>query len=100
MTDTYSGPIVPLLSWSDEDDVVRRANATNTGLGAAVYSTDLTRAERLARQMEAGTVWINMPELPHVEAYFSGQKDSGFGGEMGKQGLLSYCHTQSLQFPK
>lgn len=91
---------MPVLSWSDEDDVIRLANACDTGLGAAVYSSDLDRAQRLARRIEAGTVWINMAELPHVGGYFAGQKNSGYGGEMGKQGLLSYCHTQSLQIPK
>ncbi|KAL2205132.1 aldehyde dehydrogenase [Sarocladium strictum] len=94
------GPLVPVLSWSDEDDVIARANACDTGLGAAVYSSDIDRAQRLARRLEAGTVWLNMAELPHVGGYFSGQKNSGYGGEMGKQGLLSYCHTQSLQIPK
>lgn len=88
------------MSWSDEDDVVTRANLGNAGLGASVYSSNVDRAERIARRMEAGTVWINMPEMPHPGAYFSGQKDSGHGGEMGKQGLLSYCYTQSLQFAK
>jgi acyl-CoA reductase-like NAD-dependent aldehyde dehydrogenase len=97
---TYIGPIVPVLSWSDEDDVIARANACDTGLGAAVYSSDPERAQRLARRIEAGTVWINMAELPHVGGYFSGQKNSGYGGEMGKQGLLSYCHTQALQIRK
>jgi acyl-CoA reductase-like NAD-dependent aldehyde dehydrogenase len=49
------GPIVPLLKWSDEDDVVERANALRTGLGASVWSRDLGRAERMARQLDAGT---------------------------------------------
>ncbi|KAF9871182.1 aldehyde dehydrogenase [Colletotrichum karsti] len=94
------GPIIPILSWSDEDDVVRRANLSNAGLGASVYCRDVTRAEKIARTLEAGTVWINMPEQPHPGGFFSGQKHSGHGGEMGKQGLLSYCYTQSLQFSK
>lgn len=49
------GPIVPLLKWTDEDDVIERANASRMGLGASVWSKDLTRAERMARQLEAGT---------------------------------------------
>jgi acyl-CoA reductase-like NAD-dependent aldehyde dehydrogenase len=49
------GPIVPLLKWTDEDDVIDRANASRMGLGASVWSKDLTRAERMARQLEAGT---------------------------------------------
>jgi acyl-CoA reductase-like NAD-dependent aldehyde dehydrogenase len=49
------GPIVPLLKWSDEEDVLDRANALRTGLGASVWSKDLKRAERMARRLEAGT---------------------------------------------
>jgi acyl-CoA reductase-like NAD-dependent aldehyde dehydrogenase len=48
------GPIVPLLKWTDEDDVLDRANALRTGLGASVWSKDLKRAERMARRLEAG----------------------------------------------
>ncbi|KAK3899602.1 Aldehyde/histidinol dehydrogenase [Staphylotrichum tortipilum] len=94
------GPILPILAWSDEDDVVRRSNLANAGLGASVYSADLAQAERIARRLEAGSVWINQPERPNCAAYFSGVKDSGFGGEMGKQGLLSYAYTKCLHFPK
>ncbi|KAL2135923.1 hypothetical protein VTI74DRAFT_6306 [Chaetomium olivicolor] len=94
------GPVLPILTWSDEDDVVKRANLANAGLGASVYSSDLAQAERIARRLEAGSVWINQFERPNFGAYFSGMKDSGFGGEMGKQGLLSYCYTKCLHFAK
>ncbi|ROV97084.1 hypothetical protein VMCG_07451 [Cytospora schulzeri] len=94
------GPVVPILKWRTEEDVLARANLDNAGLAAAVYSKDLPRAESLARRVEAGSVYINTFELPNENAYFSGMKDSGVGGEMGKQGLLSYCHTQSLHFSK
>ncbi|KAK3490397.1 Aldehyde/histidinol dehydrogenase [Neurospora hispaniola] len=94
------GPILPVMSWSDEDDVINRSNLANAGLGASVYSSDLAQAERIARRLEAGGVWINKSERPHMGAYFSGFKDSGFGGEMGKQGLLSYSYTQSIHFAK
>ncbi|KAK1980528.1 aldehyde dehydrogenase [Colletotrichum cereale] len=94
------GPIVPILTWTDEEDVLRRANLSNAGLGASVYCRDVGRAESIARRLEAGIVAINAPELPLPGGYFAGMKDSGHGGEMGKQGLLSYCYTQSLQFAK
>ncbi|AEO71223.1 uncharacterized protein THITE_2123393 [Thermothielavioides terrestris NRRL 8126] len=94
------GPVLPILSWSDEDDVIRRSNLANAGLGASVYSSDLAQAERIARRLEAGGVWINQPERPNFAAYFGGMKDSGFGGEMGKQGLLSYVYTKCLHFAK
>jgi acyl-CoA reductase-like NAD-dependent aldehyde dehydrogenase len=88
------------MAWSDEDDVIKRANLANAGLGASVYCRDLANAERIARRLEAGSVFINQSERPNPVAYFSGFKDSGFGGEMGKQGLLSYCYTQSLHIAK
>jgi acyl-CoA reductase-like NAD-dependent aldehyde dehydrogenase len=96
----HVGPVLPILSWSDEDDVIRRSNLANAGLGASVYSRDLAQAERIARRLEAGGVWINQFERPNFGAYFSGMKDSGFGGEMGRQGLLSYAYTKCLHFAK
>lgn len=94
------GPIVPILSWTEEGELFQRVNLANAGLGSSVYCRDLGRAESLARRVEAGTVAINLPEIPHHGGYFSGMKDSGHGGEMGKHGLHSYCYTQSLQFGK
>ncbi|KAK0626811.1 aldehyde dehydrogenase domain-containing protein [Immersiella caudata] len=94
------GPILPILSWSGEDDVVKRSNLANAGLGASVYSRDVAQAERIARRLESGSVWINQFERPNFGAFFGGMKDSGFGGEMGKQGLLSYSYTQALHFAK
>ncbi|ORY56989.1 Aldehyde/histidinol dehydrogenase [Pseudomassariella vexata] len=94
------GPIIPVMTWSSEDDVLSRANLDNAGLGAVVYSKDLDRAQSLARRLEVGTVWINTPAIPHQGGFFSGQKQSGVGGELGKQGLLSYCHTQSILIAK
>lgn len=94
------GPIIPLLPWDDLDEVLARANLDNAGLGATVYSSDMKRAESIARRLEAGTVWINMSEQPNAAAFFSGFKNSGIGGEMGKQGLLSYTYTQVLQISK
>ncbi|KAI1269358.1 Aldehyde/histidinol dehydrogenase [Xylariaceae sp. FL1019] len=93
-------PIAPVLSWSDEADVIERANLDNAGLGASVYTSDLDRARRIAQNLESGSVWINRFERPHIGAYFGGWKLSGFGGELGKHGLLDYCQLQSLHFHK
>jgi acyl-CoA reductase-like NAD-dependent aldehyde dehydrogenase len=89
-------PIVPILKWSDEEDVIARANATETGLGASVWSKDMTRAHRIANQLESGSVWINShfdvaPKVP-----FGGHKASGIGTEWGLSGLTAYCNSQSL----
>lgn len=94
------GPIIPVLKWTTDDEVVARANLANAGLGATVYSTDLAKARRMADRLEAGSVWINSSEKPNVRAFFAGFKNSGFGGEMGKQGLLSYAYTKSIHIPK
>ncbi|KAI7968055.1 hypothetical protein EIK77_007810 [Talaromyces pinophilus] len=94
------GPIIPLAKWSSEDELIRRVNKTDTGLGACVWAKDVGTAEQIARKLEVGTVWINSSEVPNPRGYFSGWKQSGIGGEWGKQGLLSYSHTQTLQFYK
>ncbi|RBR15625.1 uncharacterized protein FIESC28_07266 [Fusarium coffeatum] len=73
------GPIVPLLKWSSEDEVLDRANASKCGLGASVWSKDFDRAERMARCLSAGSVWINshFDVAPNVP--FGGHKWSGIG---------------------
>ena len=90
------GPIVPLLKWSDDDDVIERANALKTGLGASVWAKDLTRAEKMARQLSAGSVWVNshFDVAPNVP--FGGHKESGIGMEWGIEGLKHYTNTRSL----
>ncbi|KAH7161063.1 aldehyde dehydrogenase domain-containing protein [Dactylonectria macrodidyma] len=94
------GPIIPLLEWSSEDEVISRVNDTESGLGSCVWAKDATTAERIARQLEVGSVWINSFEIPSPHGYFSGWKQSGIGGEWGKQGLRSYSQTQTLQIYK
>ncbi|KAI0809773.1 Aldehyde/histidinol dehydrogenase [Xylaria sp. FL0064] len=93
-------PITPVLTWSDEDDVIARANLDNAGLGASLYTEDLEKARSIAQRLESGSVWINRFERPHFGAYFAGWKLSGFGGELGKHGLYNYCQVQCLHFHK
>ncbi|OQE29600.1 hypothetical protein PENSTE_c002G05489 [Penicillium steckii] len=94
------GPIIPLMKWRTEDEMIARVNGTDTGLGACIWAKDVSTAERIARKFEVGTVWINSVEIPNPHGYFSGWKQSGIGGEWGKQGLLSYSHTQTIQLYK
>ncbi|KAF5702794.1 aldehyde dehydrogenase n-terminal [Fusarium mundagurra] len=98
--DEQFGPIIPLLEWSSEEEVIERANATVDGLGACVWAKDAATAERIASSLQSGTVWINSFEIPHPHGYFSGWKQSGVGGEWGRQGLLSYCQTRVLHIYK
>ncbi|GJC89460.1 putative aldehyde dehydrogenase FUS7 [Colletotrichum liriopes] len=90
------GPIVPLLKWSSEDDVINRANALETGLGASVWSKDLKRAEQMGRCLSAGSVWINshFDVAPNVP--FGGHKESGIGMEWGIEGFKQYTNSRSL----
>ena len=92
--------MVPALSWEDEDDVIARANDTRMGLGASVWSKDLARAERMARQLEAGSVWINNHFDLSPMAPFGGHKESGIGAEWGLNGLKAMCNVQSIFYNK
>lgn len=96
VTEEPFGPIVPLLKWSNEDDAIERANNSKTGLGASVWCKDLKRGERIARQLSAGSVWVNshFDVAPNVP--FGGHKWSGIGSEWGTTGLKSYCNSRSL----
>jgi acyl-CoA reductase-like NAD-dependent aldehyde dehydrogenase len=94
------GPVIPLMKWSNEDEVISRVNATETGLGGCVWADDVGKAERIARRVEVGSVWINSAEDPNPYGYLSGWKQSGIGGEWGNQGLMSYSHTQIIQLRK
>ncbi|KAJ5129991.1 uncharacterized protein N7515_006030 [Penicillium bovifimosum] len=88
-------PILPVMKWSDEDDVIARANALETGLGSSVWSKDFGRAKRIADQLESGIVWVNshFDVLPNVP--YGGHKNSGMGVEWGLTGLLGYCNSQT-----
>jgi acyl-CoA reductase-like NAD-dependent aldehyde dehydrogenase len=64
------GPIVPLLKWSDDKDVIKRVNDCSWGLGATIFGKDLARVEKLARQVEAGIVWTNTMMQQHPVSFF------------------------------
>ncbi|KAL8739216.1 MAG: hypothetical protein Q9181_000107 [Wetmoreana brouardii] len=100
VTEEPFGPIIPVQPWSEETDVVARTNDTHMGLGACIWSRDFEMAERIAVQMEVGSVYINSPLRPDWRVYFSGHKESGVGGERGLQGLLAYCNAQAVHIYK
>ncbi|EKG21047.1 hypothetical protein MPH_01676 [Macrophomina phaseolina MS6] len=99
-TEEPFGPIVPLLKWSDESEVIDRANNTKMGLGASVWSGDLEQAERIARQLDSGSVWINTHLELDPNAPFGGHKESGLGYEWGLGGMKAYCNVQTLFLKK
>lgn len=89
-------PILPLLKWDDEEDVIRRANDSESALGASVWTSDLKRGQRIADRLEAGNVWVNTHFEVSPLAPFGGHKSSGIGTEWGVQGLISYCNSQTV----
>lgn len=96
----FKGPIVPLLSWKDSEEVLARANNTNMGLGASVWSNDIDKAAKFSRRIQAGSVWINNHFDLSPMAPFGGHKESGVGVEWGLNGLKSFCNVQSLFLDK
>lgn len=94
------GPILPLLKWRDEDDVIARANNSPYGLGASVWGKDLAAVERIANRIEAGTVWINEIHQYAPDQAFGGQKESGIGCENSLDGLAEYTNWQTITLNK
>ena len=90
------GPVLPVVRYTDVDDAVRRANATEQGLGASVWSSDPQEARRVAERLEAGTVWINQHGTLNPAAPFGGVKASGYGLEFGVEGLKGVAATKVI----
>jgi aldehyde dehydrogenase (NAD+) len=84
------GPVQSLLKYDDIDEVIARANNTNYGLGAGIVSENISEVNYLARNLRAGTVFVNCYNRFSATAPFGGFKDSGIGREMGEEGLSAY----------
>lgn len=90
------GPIVPLLRWTDEEDVIERANSSHLGLGASVWGKDVPRAQRIAKQLQAGSIWVNTHFEVAPNVPFGGHKESGLGMDWGEVGLQGWCNPQAF----
>ena len=90
------GPVMAVLDFDDEDEVVARANATEFGLSAGVFTGDLARGHRVVAALEAGTCWINAYNLTPVETPFGGSKQSGVGRENSKAAIEHYTQVKSV----
>ena len=90
------GPILPVIRYSDLDEVLERANRTDFGLGASVWSADAEGAMKVARRIDAGTVWINKHAdiAPHIP--FGGAKQSGVGTEFAAEGLAEFTQIRVI----
>jgi acyl-CoA reductase-like NAD-dependent aldehyde dehydrogenase len=94
------GPALPILSYDDVHDAVRRANNTEYGLCGSVWSADEDRATELAEQLEVGTTFINTHAILPPSVQFGGAKSSGLGVENGVPGLLSFTEAQVVHRAK
>jgi aldehyde dehydrogenase (NAD+) len=90
------GPVAAVLPFRDEDEVLRRANASCYGLAAAIWTRDLDRALRFARQAQAGTVWVNCYHMVDTTTPFGGFKMSGLGRENGAAALEHYTEVKTV----
>ena len=90
------GPVMAVLDFDSEDEAIARANGTEYGLAAGVFTADLTRAHRVIAQLQAGTTWINAYNLTPVEAPFGGSKSSGVGRENGHAAVEHYSQVKSV----
>ncbi|MCT4369229.1 betaine-aldehyde dehydrogenase [Yangia mangrovi] len=90
------GPVMSVLKFASEEEALTRANATEFGLAAGVFTADLTRAHRMAAGFEAGTCYINAYNLTPVEAPFGGSKMSGVGRENSKAAIAHYSQVKSV----
>ncbi|OON41624.1 betaine-aldehyde dehydrogenase [Izhakiella australiensis] len=91
------GPVMSILTWDDEEEVIRRANDTHFGLAAGVVTPDLVRAHRIIHQLEAGICWINSWGESPAQMPVGGYKQSGVGRENGLSTLAHYTRIKSVQ---
>ncbi|SEF32213.1 succinate-semialdehyde dehydrogenase / glutarate-semialdehyde dehydrogenase [Amycolatopsis pretoriensis] len=90
------GPLAAIIRVPDADEAVDLANRTEFGLGAAIWTSDVDRARKLAREVEAGAVFVNGVVASDPRVPFGGIKKSGYGRELGAEGIREFCNTKTL----
>lgn len=90
------GPVITVEKFSEEDEAVQLANSTIYGLAAGFWTRDPDRIHRVAKQLRFGTVWINDFNVYFTQAPWGGYKQSGFGRELGRQGLEEYTEVKHI----
>ncbi len=90
------GPVSSVITFKDEDDLILQANETIYGLSAGIWTRDIVRAHRFAKEIKAGVVWINTFNMFNAASPFGGYKQSGYGREMGKHALELYTQVKSV----
>ena len=100
VTEEAFGPVLPLMRFSNVDDVIRRANDSPYGLAGTVWAKDVDTAVAIAKRLETGTVWINQSRQVSPTIPVAGQKESGLGVENGVEGLRSFTQIKTIFIPK
>jgi len=95
-TEEIFGPVMSIIKFKSLDEVVQRANKTNYGLAAAVWTNDITKAMAISNRVRAGTVWVNCYDVFDAAAPFGGFKQSGLGRELGEYGLQNYIEVKTV----
>ncbi|MGA2413465.1 MAG: aldehyde dehydrogenase family protein [Candidatus Sulfotelmatobacter sp.] len=90
------GPVVAAMPFDDPEEILARANDSEYGLAAAVWTRDISKAHRMAAQLRAGTVWINCYNIFDAALPFGGYKQSGWGREMGHEAIHLYTQTKAI----
>jgi aldehyde dehydrogenase (NAD+) len=90
------GPVISAISFKDSDELIQRANATNFGLGSGVWTTNVSKAHKVAKALRAGSVWVNCYQAMDPAVPFGGYKMSGYGRESGKQHLEEYLNVKAV----
>ena len=90
------GPVMMVFSWSDEKEVLRLANATSYGLGGSVYTESPATAARIAAALEAGAISVNQPTMASPSIPFGGIKESGYGRELGSEGIREFTNVKYI----
>ena len=90
------GPVLCVIKFSGIEEAVRIANDSPYGLASCIWTKDLLKADRVAKRLQAGTVWINTYGGFYNTASFGGHKQSGFGRELGPEGLLEYMQSKHI----
>lgn len=92
------GPVAPVTVVEDENEAIRLANSSQYGLGASIWTQDLNKAEKLSRQVESGIVTVNNVVISDPRIPFGGVKQSGFGRELSKYGMLEFVNVKSVRY--
>jgi aldehyde dehydrogenase (NAD+) len=95
-TEEIFGPVMQVMKFNDAEEVIQRANTTDYGLAAAVWTRDIKKAHAVAERLRAGTVWINCYDVFDAAAPFGGFKASGIGRELGEKSLDNYTEHKTV----